>query len=283
MTMLAAGNALTKEALVAAIQELAERLERRPTLPEVCSEFNVTARQIRKLFRSYKEAVRASGLSPLFRGPLKAEEILDDWRTVVRKLGRIPQAREYAVEGRHTSQTLVDRFDGWRNVAEGMLALGDSSQMWSGWEDVRDLVQRHVERTNKSTPALWPALPAIAVDAQMVYGEPLTESPMATAPTNELGVVLLFGTLARQLGFVVLKMQAQFPDCEALRRLDDHRWHRVRIEFEFESRNFVDHGHDPEGCDLIVCWKHTWDECAILVLELSKVVKNGASSPGAGQ
>ena len=30
------------------------------------------------------------------------------------------------------------------------------------------------------------------------------------------------------------------------------RWRRVRIEFEFKSRNFREHGHDPDQCDLIV-------------------------------
>jgi hypothetical protein len=35
----------------------------------------------------------------------------------------------------------------------------------------------------------------------------------------------------------------------------------VRIEFEFKSRNFRDHGHSPQGCDIIVCWRHNWPEC----------------------
>jgi hypothetical protein len=26
------------------------------------------------------------------------------------------------------------------------------------------------------------------------------------------------------------------------------------VEFEFESRNFLKHKHDPNGCDVIVCW-----------------------------
>jgi len=58
------------------------------------------------------------------------------------------------------------------------------------------------------------------------------------------------------------------------RRLDreGERWTRVRIEFEQASRNFKDHGHDPSGCDLIVCWHHNWAECPIEVLELSKIV-----------
>ncbi|MGH9565382.1 MAG: hypothetical protein ACRD4I_05330 [Candidatus Angelobacter sp.] len=46
----------------------------------------------------------------------------------------------------------------------------------------------------------------------------------------------------------------------------------MAIEFEFESRNFLTHGHDERQCDLIVCWKHNWEDCPINVLELSTMV-----------
>jgi hypothetical protein len=68
------------------------------------------------------------------------------------------------------------------------------------------------------------------------------------------------------------RMQAEFPDCEALRQVKQDRWQRLRIEFEFESLNFVKHGHDVKGCDMIVCWKHNWPECPLEVVELSKFV-----------
>ncbi len=97
---------------------------------------------------------------------------------------------------------------------------------------------------------------------------------------NEQGVVLLFGMLARELGYMVEAVQKEFPDCEAKRKIGSDRWQRVSIEFEFESRNFRDHGHPAGGCDVIVCWRHNWDECPaeIEVLELSGVVKALASA-----
>jgi hypothetical protein len=53
-------------------------------------------------------------------------------------------------------------------------------------------------------------------------------------------------------------------------------WQRVNLEFEFESRNFRDHGHPLTGCDVIVCWHHNWDDCPahIEVLELSSFIKS---------
>ena len=73
-----------------------------------------------------------------------------------------------------------------------------------------------------------------------------------------MGVVYLFGTVAAELGFWVTRLQSEFPDCEAMRRVDRDWWQRVRIEFEFESRNFLTHGHDPKQCDIIVCWTNNW-------------------------
>jgi len=106
-----------------------------------------------------------------------------------------------------------------------------------------------------------------------IYGPPMVTGPLACGPTNENGVIYLFGSLALQLGFVVMKVQTEFPDCEALRHIGDNRWQHVRIEFEYESRNFLKHMHDPKGCDAIVCWEDNWRECPVEVIELSEVVK----------
>jgi hypothetical protein len=72
-------------------------------------------------------------------------------------------------------------------------------------------------------------------------------------------------------GFLVTRIQNEYPDGEAMRKVDKERWQRVRIEFEFESRNFRAHNHDPKECDLIVCWAHNWPECPLPVLELKAV------------
>ena len=103
-----------------------------------------------------------------------------------------------------------------------------------------------------------------------VYGPLLRPYPLIHGPINEAGVIYLFGTMAERLGFVVTRIQSEFPDCEAMRLVDEDRWQRVWIEFEYESRNFLKHLHDANGCDMIVCWKHNWPECPLEVLELRK-------------
>jgi hypothetical protein len=95
------------------------------------------------------------------------------------------------------------------------------------------------------------------------------------SPTNELGVLFLFGIVATDLGFRVERLQAAFPDCEAKREVAPGKWELVFIELEIYSRNFKLHRHNPKGCHAIVCWKHNWPDCPewLEVIELSKVVK----------
>lgn len=52
--------------------------------------------------------------------------------------------------------------------------------------------------------------------------------------------------------------------------LDPSAKKEIVIEFEIRNRNFAKQGHDPNKCDLIVCWKHDWKDCPkrIDVLEL---------------
>ncbi len=109
---------------------------------------------------------------------------------------------------------------------------------------------------------------------QPLLGEPLNFRGLQHAPINEQGVVFLFGMVCRELGYLIEAVQTGFPDCEAKRRVDNQRWQRVRIEFEFKSSKFLEHGHDAELCDLIVCWEHDWRNCPLEVLELRKEIQN---------
>ena len=52
---------------------------------------------------------------------------------------------------------------------------------------------------------------------------PLSPMHLADGPTNEAGVLFLFGMLAGSLGFVVTRIQSEFPDCEALRQVGEER------------------------------------------------------------
>ena len=93
----------------------------------------------------------------------------------------------------------------------------------------------------------------------------LNHDGMRHAPENELGVVFLFGKMARQLGFTeVDRIQPRFPDCWAMRRTPSGT-KRVWIEFEFRSSGFRTHVRQLRGLrpkrGYVVCWEHNWPEC----------------------
>lgn len=71
-------------------------------------------------------------------------------------------------------------------------------------------------------------------------------------PTNEMGVVFMFGAITNRIGWQMAYIDGKYPDAVAINRSGQ----RVKIEFEYHASSFVTHGHDPEFCDLVVCWKN---------------------------
>ena len=138
------------------------------------------------------------------------------------------------------------------------------------------------EATKYKLPSGCTFRPRIMTD-RPIYGLPLREGPLTFAPTNEAGVLAAFACYARELGFTILRLQAAFPDCEALREVGPNKGQRVLIELEYESRNFLDHMHPITGCDLIVCWINNWPDCPLEVIELSSVLRAFAENIGMNQ
>jgi hypothetical protein len=85
--------------------------------------------------------------------------------------------------------------------------------------------------------------------------------------------------VSRELGFLIESIRTEYPDCEGKRCVDlkNQRWEHVRIEFEYQSSNFKQHSHNPEDCDLIVCWMHDYKDCPVEVLELKSQIKHLAN------
>jgi len=112
--------------------------------------------------------------------------------------------------------------------------------------------------------------------AKRVYGRKIDFKSLSCAPVNEHGVIYLFGVLHESLGYKIESIQAGFPDCIARRQISREKWEEVKIEFEFKSKSFVSHKHNPAEVDVIVCWEHNWKECPnnIETIELSKMIKD---------
>lgn len=111
-----------------------------------------------------------------------------------------------------------------------------------------------------------------------IVGDLINFRGLVYSPINENGVIFLFGKVAEDLNMYVEEIKAGFPDCIA-RRFTGKGWERVAIEFEFNSKNFLLHGHDHNKCDIIVCWEHDWSDCPIEVIELKERIKEFVNAP----
>jgi hypothetical protein len=223
----------------------------------------------------------------------QSRALLEDWGRVARKNRGIVPRHTYLREGNYSPGTLSKRFGGWTAVPEAFRAFGKEKREWA---DVEALLPGPLrpgcarregrQQAHEGSTSISAVPPNETCHAELkgrpIYGDPTQFRCLPHEPVNEQGVVLSFGMLAKNLGYVVENVQKGFPDCEALRQIAPGRWQRVRIEFEFESRNFREHGHDAAGCDIIVCWRHNWEECPgqIEVVELSSVIKSLANSEG---
>jgi hypothetical protein len=272
---------MTREQLMAAIGQCAETLGHVPSHAELMRSGKVSGRQIVKHFGTYTRALRACNLERSTGGKkLPLEKLFQDWARVVRELKKIPSKAEYEHLGKHSDTPLKSRFGTWSQVPRYLRRYMEEQGLTVEWKDVMELIRAYEQGLDGMEMAPTPECeqkktstlkPGVMTD-RPVYGPLIRPYPMIHGPINENGVLYLFGTVSERLGFVVTLIQGAFPDCYAMRLVDVDRWQPVRIEFEYESRNFLRHLHDPSQCDIIVCWKHNWPECPLEVIELSKIV-----------
>jgi hypothetical protein len=269
---------VNKEEIIQAMKELAEQLGHPPSLSELRIHKGVHDRQIRKHFLTYKRALDECGMKRDGQGyKLSAEELFRDWVKLMRRLGKVPSILEYDMHSRYSHRPLVSRFGNWRQAQMGMLTVAEENGWEGQWKEEMEMLRTHLAETNahgrtftrQSSAQRFGQFNRGILKDRPTYGPPLVRTPLAHGPTNEQGVLFLFGAMAEKLGFQVTRIQIGFPDCEAMRETAPDVWQPVKIELEHASRNFVTHLHDPQGCDLIVCWEHNWPECPLEVIALS--------------
>jgi hypothetical protein len=295
---------MTKQEIIAAVVECTQALGHTPSHVELLKYASISRKTVRRHFANYGALLAECNLSGTGSGyKAQMEEVFRDWATLVRSLKKIPTISEYELQSRFSVRPLTTRFGVWSLVPYGLKQYAEEQGWAEEWKDVLAIVGAREEqekaagalksvsktdnirrarrfalrqgtdclpRATKCGDGTGPDYLNKQNGKHAIYGPVMRPSPLMCGPMNELGVVFLFGALAESLGFVVMKIQAEFPDCEALRLVDEERWQRVRIEFEYESRNFLKHMHELNECDVIVCWRHNWPECPLEVVELRK-------------
>lgn len=290
----------TRPEIIDAIKKAAKQLGRPPKRAEFFSQSKISKRAITHLFDSWPDAVRAAGLRPHRRPKVRApEDLIADWGRVVRHMARRPTQIQYQKLGQFSWFQWKSKFGHW---AAAERVFREYAHTKPEWNDViailettepkhkkhpqpakaNDLASSSSIATTNSPRALrefkndwhaWLKAQTPGKSGAPGYGDPIDFRGFRNAPVNENGVILLFGILASELGLLIEAVQPGFPDCEAKYQGEDGKWRRLRIEFEYESRNFFLHGHDAALCDIVVCWKHNWNECPLKVVELSSAVR----------
>jgi hypothetical protein len=263
---------MTRQEVRAAILALAEKLKQVPTVPELMKHAGVDRPEIRKHFGNYKQALEECNLEVPERGrKLEIDKLFLDWAEVVRALKKIPTV--YERRSKYSARPLTRCAGSWNMVAERMKLYAEEHGLAGEFIDVLELVELQPGGGRGGAAVLSTEHAAERQkDSRPTYGALIGAWGHVYGPTNEGGVISLFGAMALSLGFLILKIQTEFPDCEALRAAGKDRNRPVKIEFELESRNFLRHMHDPAKCDIIVCWEHNWPECPLEVIELKKEI-----------
>ena len=268
---------MSREEVIGVIRQSNEEMGHVPTLKELMKAKRISQYDVRKNFGVYASALQACGLEPSGSGyETTMAQLFADWAEVARKVGKVPTVGDYELHSRYSLKPLMRQFGTWHRVAPEMARYARANGLEENGKDVLEVVANHMEaRERRPGGSKWSSRPFLRpglMPGEPIYGPPTVDAHLMLAPTNEQGVVFLFGAVARKLGFVVLRIQTGYPDCEALREMEPGKWQWVKIEFEHESRNFQLHGHRPDKCHLIVCWKHNWADCPVEVIELSSAI-----------
>ena len=284
----------SKDEILNAIRRTASELGKCPSRPVFVRHTSISEYQVLKHFPSWNSAVKAAGLEPdTTNVKIDNDKLLEDWGELVRQLRQIPTRVQYRRHGSYSPGVFEKHFGPWSRLPDKFRQFAKEKPEWSDVIALLPVRRSCAMPTDKdaSTPETIPNKTNVSVQPSItqkhsklndrpVYGNPIDFRGLRHEPVNENGVIFLFGIVTRELGYSVEAVQAGFPDCEAKRQIDAGKWQRVRIEFEYESRNFCYHGHPTDQCDVIVCWRHNWPDCPsqIKVVELCEVIEQLAKS-----
>jgi len=265
-----------KEELIRQAKQVAELLGRQTiTRSEFSRHTGISGNKIYQLFDGWRDLCEQAGLEPHEQNiRLEDDDIFSAMLDAFLQVGSIPTRTKFDKHFRYSVDVFKKRGLTW---APALLEFRRWAERNAPDFPYMDQLPSGPVVHSRPHPLLggergtqpgqsWPTR------GGRLFGDLLNFRGLLHAPVNEQGVVFLFGMVAQELGYVVEMVTTGFPDCEAKRRVGNGRWERVRLEFEFQSRNFRDHGHDPTGCDLVVCWEHNWAECPVEVLELQTVL-----------
>ena len=278
---------MSRNQILSVLRRHATQLGRTPRAAEFHRHARLSHREMQKHFSTFTRLLAAAGLERRGPGvPIAVDQLFLDWARVTRKLGKIPAKTDYAAYGRHSIRPFLGRYRAWSAVPAAMQQHALRHKLERQWHDVLAIIAAHLQSKaracGRSFQKGWHNGRPIAGrtnDDRTIYGRPLL-GPLSFTPTNEAGVLCIFGAVAHHIGFYITHVQTEFPDLELLREIGPNHCRRQHWELEYESRNFLRHAHPVKkaACDGIICWINNWPDCPFEVIELRCVVERLARS-----
>lgn len=234
---------------------------------------NISENQISRNFDSWTEAVTLAGLKPdTSRVKKTDDELWEEFLRVCNKLNEIPGRSKFSRNTDFSSSIYIRRYRNWNNVLinfKKWLKIKHPSSKFINLLPDKEKIKKYIPiKTEIPKDFVWQSI------KNTYFGPPMNFRGLIYEPINEQGVIFLFGKISEEIGFNIEGLRSGFPDCEGTRLIDKNKnqWEPVFIEFEYNSKSFLDHGHDPSKCDVIICWVHDWLECPIEVIDLKKII-----------
>jgi len=112
-------QSVSTEALRMELQELAARLDKRPTQADMDTYGEYESSIYTKQFGSWSEALEAIGLEP--RQPttkIETSKLLQALQDVAETIGQPPTVTQFQTHGEYSTNVLFDRFDSWADALE---------------------------------------------------------------------------------------------------------------------------------------------------------------------
>jgi hypothetical protein len=257
-------------------------------LKEVCKEMGIKPYNVIQLFQgeSMTDVKRKHGirLSPP-ETPYTYDQLLEKYHSVVHKKKKIPSwnmvrfdlgipdstFKKYFQKTNDIKRDLVEEYYKWLKKRKPNSHELKLVEKWLKGEDKQDISPAVAAKKSRTKTHVS------RKTGGRTYGRPHGYyENLICEPSCEQEVVVLFAMMCKHLQYYILGVwENSFPDCEAMRIESGGNLRRVMIEFQYKSKDFVSDGHNPNGCDVIVCWKDNWKDCPknIEVLELSKEVE----------
>jgi hypothetical protein len=267
----------SKESLIQELQRVAKILNKDTITQNDLQKFGrVGVRAIGNKFGSWNNALTAAGLKITREYDVDDEHLFENLKKIWDQKGNPPSYRDLKTyRSSYSPKRYELRFGSFTNALNEFITWNNAKETNQTQSDL-SLIPNHesLKIPEKNSP------PKKSIK-KAEYGEPVDFRGLRHAPINEQGVVYLFGTISRELGFNIEAIRTDFPDCEGKREISGKkgRWEPVKIEFEYKSSNFKAHGHDPELCDIIVCWEDDWKDCPLEVISLKEKMKQLPQNP----